>query len=33
MQRPDLLRDERFVTREARLAHQDELDAQISDMD
>ena len=30
MQRPDLLRDEQFATREARLAHQDELDAQVA---
>lgn len=30
MQRPDLLSDERFVTLEARLAHQDELEAQVS---
>jgi len=31
MQRPDLLHDERFATRAARLRHQDELDTQLAE--
>jgi crotonobetainyl-CoA:carnitine CoA-transferase CaiB-like acyl-CoA transferase len=31
MQRPELIEDERFATRLARLAHQDELDALVAD--